>query len=120
MRLGGLRHALARIGDGYANVAAGLDLHVLLSIVFAELGDSRFDRDPPAARHCIAGVHNQIDDNLLDLARVRSHGSRGRIQQENKFDILADQPAQHVTHAADHRIDVEQRRMRHLAAAERE
>ena len=39
----------------------------------AQLDDAGFDGDSPAARHGVARIHDQVDENLLDLACVRSY-----------------------------------------------
>ena len=78
------------------------------------------DRHRAALRHRVARVHGEVDDHLLDLRRVGAHRARARAEHRDELDVLADQPAQHHVHVADRRVQVEDPRLQHLPAAERE
>ena len=71
-------------------------------------------------RHRVARVHGEVDDHLLDLRRVGAHRGELGAEHRHELDVLADQPAQHHVHVADRRVQVEDPRLQHLPAAERE
>ena len=71
-------------------------------------------------RHRVARVHGEVDDHLLDLRRVGAHRRELGAEHRHELDVLADQAAQHHVHVADRRVQVEDARLQHLLAAERQ
>ncbi len=70
-----------------------------------------------AARHGVAGVQGEVDDDLLDLAGIGVDvGGGGRAARD--LDVLADQPAQQLGGLLDHRAEREDLGLQHLLAAE--
>ena len=65
---------------------------MLRGIAFVEIRVGRFHEDAPTTRHGIAGVDRQVHEDLVDLARIRQHGTGARIQVRDDFDVVADQP----------------------------
>jgi len=46
--------------------------------------------EPAALGHGVPGVHDQVHDDLLDLARVGSHESQRRVQRRDQADVFAE------------------------------
>ena len=85
-----------------------------------ELDFGSLDRQLPALRHGVAGVDRQVEQHLLDLARVGSHGAQALLQRRDELDVLADQPSQHLVRVAHDLVQVDDARLEHLLAAEGE
>src|SRR2546425_735978 len=119
-RLRGGVHADARVRDGEHYVGAGSHGPVLERVALVELGVCRFDRELAAPRHRVAGVHDQVHDHLLQLARVGPDGPQVGRQRGLERHVRPDQPAQHVVDACDHAVQVEHPRGEDLPAAEGE
>ena len=109
----GVAHAEHRVGPG-----AGAGMRLDEGVV--EVDVAGLDRKPSALRHRVAGVHREVEDDLLDLRRVGLHAAEGRIEQAVQLDRLADQRPEHLGHAGDDTVQVEHARLEHLLAAERE
>jgi hypothetical protein len=80
---------------------------------------STFDVSP-APRHRVARVDSQVEDDLLELRRVRAHRAEVRVEQRDQVDVLADQLLEQLGDARDAPVQVEHLRLEHLLAAERE
>src|SRR2546425_258429 len=119
-RLRGGVHADARVRDGEHYVGAGSHGPVLERVALVELGVCRFDRELAAPRHRVAGVHDQVHDHLLQLARVGPDGPQVGRQRGLERHVRPAQPAQHVVDACDHAVQVEHPRGEDLPAAEGE
>ncbi len=81
---------------------------------------SRRDRQRPVARHGVPCVHGEVQEHLPDLARVGLDRPQGGLELELHLDAFADQPAQHRLDLAHAVVEVDDARLQHLAAAERE
>ena len=68
-----------------------------------------FDRQPAAARHGVARVDRQVEQDLLHLGRVGVHDECAGGQVERQLDACADQPADHLDCAGDGVVQVEER-----------
>ena len=60
----------------------------------ADLHVARPQHQAPAARHRVAGVHHEVDDDLLELHRIGGDPAHVRIRLEHQVDVLADHPPQ--------------------------
>ena len=83
-------------------------------------GVSSLDRQAAAVRHRIARIQRQIHDDLLDLAGIRFHASKRWRQHHRDLNLLADQPAQHLTRLLHHGVAVQQARFEHRFPAEQQ
>jgi hypothetical protein len=106
----------AVVGDGDADVPSG---QRAVGAVL-DLGVRELDRQHPAGGHRVAGVHDQVDDDLLELAGVRLDRPEVRRRDAAKLDVLADQSREHLLELGDELGEVEHARLEHLAAAEGE
>jgi hypothetical protein len=74
----------------------------------------------PAPWHGVAGVHDEVQDNSLDLPGIgldlRECGSQLGLQH----DVLGDQTVQHFSEVADHGAEVQDLHLQDLAAAKSE
>ena len=78
------------------------------------------DGQPSAARHRIARIHREVQQNLLDHRRVGLDNRRLAVEMNLQRDVLAEQPAEHFLHAADHAVQIQRTRIDDLLAAKRE
>ena len=120
MGLRRLVHSLAGIAHGKEHVRAGRGIRVHRAIPFAERDVRRLDRDPPTPRHRVPRIDDQIDDDLLQLAGVGVHERELRIELCHELNVLAQKPPEHLLEIAGERVEVEDVRLQHLTAAERE
>ena len=88
-------------------------IHVTLSQVDA----GGFDRDHSSLGHGIAGVDDEIHQNLLDLPEVRANGANG-AGFEGERDVFADHAQQHLREIVHDGVQVERTRIKNLLAAE--
>src|SRR2546422_4134965 len=65
----------------------------------------RLDRQAATLGHRVTGVHREVDEYLLDLSGIDSHGAQLGRQHRFELDVLADQAAQHFGDVADQAID---------------
>ena len=57
-----------------------------------------FDRQLTALRHSVAGIDNQVYENLLNLARIGFDSFQVAREAGTEFDVFADQSPQHLIH----------------------
>jgi ribosomal protein S9 len=79
-----------------------------------------FDGDMTACRHGIARVEHEIDDYLLDLIRIGLDETKSCSKERIGVDVIANQPRQHVQQTGDAFVDVDDRWIEELFAAEGE
>lgn len=80
-------HAGARVSDGQGDqlaLPAGPGGQVIVSV---EVGC--LDAQPPAVRHGGAGVHDEVHDDLLDLAAVDRDRVQVLLGKGQELDVLA-------------------------------
>ena len=87
---------------------------------FIEIGLRRLDREPPALRHRVARVDDEVHENLLDRDGIDPDGRERGRQRGHELDVGADQPPQQLFQLPDDGVDVHDLRLQHLAPAERE
>jgi hypothetical protein len=91
-------------------------MHV--GVLLVELDVFGLDQQPPAFRHRVASVDREVDQNLLDLARVGFHRVQLLGELHAQLDPLAQRPAQQVFELGEELAQVEQLRLDHLATTE--
>ena len=75
-----------------------------------------FDGAPPP--HRIACIHDEVEEYLLQVARVRFDHVKGRCQLGAHGDTLPDEPLEHGPHLGDHRVQIERARLARPRATE--
>ena len=85
-----------------------------------EFGVGRFDRQAPAFGHCVACIHREVQNHLLDLATVGLHQSQIRCARCFKLHVLADQAPQYLFHVRHDGLHVQDFWRQHLFATERQ
>ena len=106
MRLRLLIHPVASIPHRQQNVRARLDAGRSLWRGLSDRHVARFDRQTSALGHRIPRIDGKIHNDLLNLPRIRSDGSRVRVQVRAQFDdVFPQQPAQHAIHVGDKRVE---------------
>ena len=68
---------------------------------------ARFDAQLASFRHGVAGVHDQVHDNLFDKSRIGSDMPQQRFQACFQFDIVSNQALQHLDQSGYDSVQVE-------------
>jgi hypothetical protein len=55
-----------------------------------------FDGDPPATRHSVSGIDDEVEDCRLEFSRIDLRRGQQWIKRHSQFDLLADRPAYQV------------------------
>ena len=79
---------------------------------------ARFQDNPAAGWHGIAGIDYQIHEYLHHLPVIGHHQTQVRIERGDDSDLFPDQPSQHIAALRHHLIEVQRLSFRHLFAAE--
>jgi hypothetical protein len=116
----GRTHAVARVADCNQYVRPGRDAQVLVGVLAAERGVARLDREPAPLQHRIAGIDREVHDDLTQLAAVGQHRAQDRTGYYRQIDVLADDPPQHTAGVVQQLPHIDERRLEHLLATERE
>src|SRR5260370_12316071 len=72
-------------------MGTGPNTRVLTAVELVKFPVGGLDHDLTAQWHRISGVDHQVDQNLLDLARIRLDPLQGRIQYRDNFDVRGNQ-----------------------------
>src|SRR3990172_1892047 len=83
-----------------------------------QLGIRGFDGDPPPLRHGIPCIQHQVDDDLLDLPRIRLHSSQPIPRDRHELDVIPDQTAEHLVHVGYDAVQIQDLGLEDLLAAE--
>src|SRR5262249_43423250 len=78
------------------------------------------DADDAAVRHRVARVGGQVDQNLVDLARVHLHRVQISFEFNPQRNVFTGQTPQHALHSQDDTVEVDGAGPHHLAPAEGE
>jgi hypothetical protein len=84
------RHSSSGIGDRQHDVRSRLDFKMRNGVGFGQIQRSRLDEQTSSLRHGIAGVHHEVDNNLIDLSGVCQDLADVFSQSQFKLDVLAD------------------------------
>ena len=83
-------HTHAGVADRDENVRPGRDrLRNGLDIGLIKVCVRRLDGKPPAAWHSVAGVHGEVDQRVLELARIHQRAPKTRARHRLQRDGLA-------------------------------
>ena len=97
---------------------AGLGRRVEPGVSFVERDVKSLKRELAAVGHCVARVHGQVHDDLLDLSGVGFDSTQIRAGDHYHVDVFADQAIQQLEIFCNYRVQVEDFGGEHLLAAE--
>ena len=116
---GHIVHAQSAVGDGERDESSGPSLgRVALDVGRLNLRDAGGDHDLPAARHGVARVDCEVENDLLDHSAIRGDGREIRAILVIVADVVAECARQQAAQAGDDFVKVEDARRHHAAAAE--
>ena len=90
------------------------------AVVGVQIHIRGLDEKLPAVRHRVAGVHRQVDHDLLELAGVDLYQAKVLAGDCFQFDVLPDQANQHLAQIGDQDVEVQNLRLDDLLAGERQ
>src|SRR5437899_5306690 len=79
-----------------------------------------FDSELTAERHGVAGVDCEIEEDLLELARIGFDAAEGIAEAQAEFDVFPNQAAKKLAHVRDEFVEIEDFGLKDLHAAESE
>ena len=98
------RDADARVRDREHHVGARREARRRARVV--ELLDGRLERERAAPGHRVAGVHGEVHDHLLQVARIAADVALRRAQALLDAHRLVERPAEERGHLLHHRVQV--------------
>ena len=113
-------HAHARVGDGQQNVSAGRHQRMSGDVLGGEINVGRLQRELTSVGHGVAGIDDEIHDDLLNLRVVDLDHPQAIGEGGRDFDILAHQVRCHPGNFSQDRIQREDFRLNDLLPAEGE
>src|SRR5579863_9252986 len=113
-----LVHSSPSIGHDEKHVSTCDERRMVGGILVVQVGVTSFDHQFSTPRHCIACVHGQIHDDLLDLSRISFHGAQCGIQSSSELNIFADETSKHLLGFNYYSVEVQDPRCENLLAAE--
>ncbi len=111
-------HPVPGVTHRQHNVVSGRQGRARLRVHLIDLHVFRFDGQGSPARHRIGGIHNQVQEHLLDLPGIGLHPPEWLAQVDPVLDVLPQQALQQPSHLHDQFIQVENLGLQHLPAAE--
>ena len=112
------RHAVPGIGDAEDDVAAGLDFETRVPIRFAEHRGAGLQEQRAAFRHRVPRIEAEIEQHLLQFARIGADSCRVGGQGHLQGNLLADDRPQHGDQFADRLVGIDVLGPQRVAAAE--
>jgi hypothetical protein len=93
-------HAGPRVFDFEADVAAGRNADPsFIGLLYRNV--RRPDGDRATVDHCVAGIHGEVGEHLLELAAIHFHFPEIGRQSGVEGDVLADRAAEKLLHIGD-------------------
>src|SRR5206468_9913314 len=111
-------HAGAGVRDGEQHVRSGNDNSVIARVRRVENNVAGFDEDAAAVEEGVARVHDQIHNDLFDLARVGLDGSEIFGDERLHLNVFVHQSAKELVEIHNNRVEIEDFRPQNLLAAE--
>ena len=113
-------HADAVVADGDEDVFTGFEGAIAGAGLVVNGDVAGLDGELAAAGHGVAGIDDEVHDDLLDLAGIGVDIAERGIVGGGEFDVLADEAAQHFIHAGDDFVQLNDAGLEDLLAAEGE
>ena len=89
-------------------------------VLRVELHVGGLDGQLAPLRHGVAGVHDEVHENLLQLSGIGHHHSEGGTVRDGELDVRSDETLQHLRGAVDGHVQIEDPRLEDLLPAERQ
>src|SRR4029079_8907418 len=100
------------------HVRAWLYSRVQHSIRVVEIDVLHLDGQSATSRHRVAGIHCQVQDDLLDLSRVRSNIAHILPRRHDKVDVFTNQSLKHPLHFVNDGLQIQHVERHDLSTAE--
>jgi hypothetical protein len=118
--LGFVAHAHARVGNHQADVSAGGDERMRCNVFRGELDVGGLQQELASVGHGVAGIYDEIHDNLLNLRAVHLYRPQPIAERGCDLDVLAYHVRRHVRDLSQDRIQRKDCRLNDLLTAEGE
>ena len=69
-------------------------------------------------RHGVAGVHDEVHDDLFDLSGIGLHAAQPFIERRGEYDVFTDQTVQHLFRVGHKCVEIQDGGLQHLLPAE--
>ena len=109
---------MAVVLDHELHVVARRHGNALLQVGLFEPDVLRRDHELAPFGHRVAGIHDEVDEDLFDLIRVRLDPRRSRIELEGDDDVFLDQSSDELVCVLGEAIDREDLRFQDLLSGE--
>jgi hypothetical protein len=93
---------------------------MLPRVVLIQLDYRGLDEERPPARHGIAGVYRQVEENLLELTRISGDPWQLGVKLGQDHDVFSHQSPNHHLHPGDYCVQLQNLGLEDLPAAERQ
>ena len=113
-----LVHSATRVGDGEHHVVTRLRRQVVARVRLVQSDVRSLDCQHASRGHRIPGVDYEVQDDLLDVTRVRLDPSDRLLGEGDQLHVLSDEPLEHLLHAREKLVQVEHPGLDNLLPAE--
>ena len=93
---------------------------MLARVVFVQFHIRRLDGELAPFRHGVAGIDDEVHQDLLDLSGIGLQPPQLLIKDGDEIDILSDETSEHLSQIVHDGIQVDHFRLQHLTPAERQ
>ena len=111
-------HAGPSVAEGQQGITPGADAWKRRKIAPVSLYKARLDEQAPATRHCVLGVHGQIENHLFQLMRVRIHLRAFGTKREAHLHVFSQQAPEHRLHVLEQVVQIQHSWLQNLLPAE--
>ena len=115
-----VRHARPVVGHLELHIAARREAEGVGQIPAADLDHLRLDLHLAALGQDVARIGDQVEDHLLHLRRVDADAVQVGIELHPQLDVVPQDAPQLVVQVGQQRVELQQLRLQHLPAAERQ
>ena len=117
--LDGVRaHPAPCIADGQPRVPPERRIWMHGDVRAVERCLRRRDRELPSVGHRVPGVHDEVDDDLLELPAVHVDAGCHGVSLDAELDVLDEEPAQHRLRLCEDAVQIQGFGTRHLLSRE--
>ena len=91
-----------------------------MRVVFVQIRVGGGDRQFAAPRHCVPRIDCEVHDDLFNLPLICFYRPRAGSQHCSQLYVFANEPVEHFFQLGNHGVQLQQRRLQYLFAAEGE